>query len=57
MVDIDNSIPIININHLKKEIIMSSAEMHAFVMAYFTFIVSDLIESSDKCMGILFIIV
>jgi len=57
MVDIDNSIPIININHLKKEIIMSSAEVHAFVMAYFTFIVSDLIESSDKCMGILFIIV
>ncbi|XP_071632320.1 uncharacterized protein [Temnothorax longispinosus] len=47
-VDIGNSIPPINMNHMKKKvIIMSSAEMHAFV-TYFTLIVSDLIEPDDE---------
>lgn len=47
-VDIGNRIPVININHIEKGlIIMSSAEMHALV-SYFAIICGDLVDDSDE---------
>lgn len=47
-VDVGNRIPPIPISQIEKElIIMSAAEMHAFV-TYFSFIVGDLVDPSDR---------
>lgn len=47
-VDVGNKIPLIPTTQIEKQIIiMSSAEMHAF-LTYFSFIVGDLVDESDE---------